>query len=59
MNQEIRLLIQENHLKYWQVAFKVGIADTTFSKWLRMPLDAEHKARVEKAIAELTQTVTK
>lgn len=59
MNSEIRLLIQENHLKYWQVAFKIGIADTTFSKWLRMPLDAERKARVEKAIAELTQTVTK
>lgn len=31
-NIEIRKLIKEAGLKYWEVAEQVGIADTTFTK---------------------------
>lgn len=59
MNATIRNEILNNSLKYWQVADMVGISDTTFSKWLRKPLSDERKARVERAINELTQQTTK
>lgn len=53
-NQEIRDRITSNRLRYWEVADKVGIADNRLSVWLRTPLNDERKARVEKAIDELT-----
>lgn len=59
MNTNIRNEISSRHLTYWRVAFQIGIADTTFSRWLRTPLNDERKARVEKAIDELTQQPTK
>lgn len=56
-NQDLRDSIYEAHLRNWQVASQVGITDSTFSKWLRTPLTDERRRRVEKAIAELTQSV--
>ncbi|GAA3601529.1 hypothetical protein [Secundilactobacillus similis] len=56
-NQPIRDSIYEAHLKNWEVAEACGIADTTLSKWLRTPLNDDRRKRVEKAIAELTQSV--
>lgn len=56
-NREIRDKIQRARLRNWEVAEKVGITDGRFSVWLRTPLSDERRARVEKAIAELTQSV--
>lgn len=53
-NEDLRNKIYMNHLYNWEVAHAVGIADTTFSKWLRVPLNDERHSRVEKAISELT-----
>lgn len=53
INQDVRQAIAENMLKYWEVADKVGIADSSFSRWLRKPLKGERKQRVNKAIEEL------
>ena len=47
--------IYANYLKHWQVAEKVGISDSRLSVWLRTPLNEERKARIEKAIEELTK----
>ena len=52
-NEDIRLLIGKNLLKYWQVAEAIGISSFTFSVWLRTPLTDERKARVEEAINKL------
>lgn len=56
-NREIRDKIQRARLRNWEVAEKVGITDGRFSVWLRTPLNDERRKRVEKAIAELTQSV--
>ncbi|MCH5463486.1 hypothetical protein HC026_11995 [Lactobacillus sp. LC28-10] len=53
-NQALRDKIYVNRLRNWEVAQAVGIADSTFSKWLRKPLTDEQQKRVEKAISELT-----
>lgn len=54
-NQKLRNKIAQYRLRYWEVAVQVGISDTTFSKWLRTPLNDERKARVEKAIKKLAK----
>ncbi|MGC4666418.1 hypothetical protein [Enterococcus hirae] len=52
-NQEIRDRIFMNRLRNWEVAEKIGISDSRFCVWLRIPLNDDRKARVEKAIDEL------
>ncbi|MFD1126267.1 hypothetical protein ACFQ22_13040 [Lentilactobacillus raoultii] len=54
-NQIIRRKISDERLKMWEVANEIGIADSTFSKWLRLPLSSARYKRVEKAINELTK----
>lgn len=56
-NEEIRSAIRKNRLRMYEVAQAVGISDSRFSVWLRTPLNDERRKRVEKAIAELTQSV--
>lgn len=56
-NQDIQEKIHGLNLLKWEIAEQAGIADTTLSKWLRTPLNDERRKRVEKAIAELTQSV--
>ena len=43
---------------YWQIAKRMGIADTTFSRWLRKELDAQTKAQVLSIIKELAKEVS-
>lgn len=57
-NLNIRKLITQYRLRYWEVAAQVGISDSRLSVWLRTPLSDERKARVEKAIEELTKQTT-
>lgn len=54
-NQEIREKIFKNRFKHWEVADKAGISDSRLSVWLRTPMNEERKARIEKAIEELTK----
>jgi len=54
-NKVIRNYIEESGLKYWEVAYKVGVTDATFSKWLRTPLNDSRKERVMAAIKELKE----
>lgn len=56
-NIEIRNSIKENRLRYWEVAERVGISDTRFSAWLRLPLNDDRKERVLNAIKELTKEI--
>lgn len=52
-NHIIRNEIENAGLKYWQVAYEIGIADATFSRWLRVPLTHEQKQDTLNAIKKL------
>lgn len=52
-NNEIRMMIEKNNLKYWEVAYKIGISQSNFSVWLRLPMNKEREERTLKAINEL------
>lgn len=54
-NKEIEERISKEHLLKWQIASKVGVADTTLSRWLRTELTGSRKERIEWAIRELTK----
>ena len=56
-NEKIRELIQKKRFKYYEVAQRIGITNTTFSVWLRTPLSDERKKRVLTAIDELKKEV--
>lgn len=52
-NEEIRKKIEENHIRYWQVAYEYSIDDTAFSKKLRRELSEEEKEKINKIIDKL------
>ena len=52
-NKEIRQVITDAGVYYWQVADKLGMHDSTFSRKLRHELSKEEKERVLTAIEEL------
>jgi len=56
-NDELKKEIKKLNLKYWEVADCVGITDSTFSRWLRTPLNDDRKQRVISAIKELTKEI--
>lgn len=58
-NSDLRQTIFKYRLRYWEVAEKIGISAGRLSVWLRTPLSDERKARVIKAIEELTKQTTK
>lgn len=52
-NREIRNKIESNRILYWEVAEKIGIAQSNLSVWLRTEMREDRKQRVESAINEL------
>lgn len=52
-NADIREEIKAKGLYLWQVAAKLGIAESTFIRWMRMEMDDETKYRVREAIREI------
>ena len=54
-NQEIRDFLSGKGLYIWQLAEAVGVHETTMTKWLRTPLNAKQKQRVDEAIKELEE----
>ena len=53
MNQEIRDQIKAAGLKQWEVARKLGVAESTFIRWLRDELSEEQRTAIFKAIEDL------
>lgn len=53
MNQEIRDQIRAAGLKQWEVARKLGVAESTFIRWLRDELSEEQRTAISKAIEDL------
>ena len=46
-NNDIRKLIENSNMKYWEVAYKLGMTDATFSKKLRFELSKDLKQRIK------------
>ena len=56
-NQEIRMAAAHSGVKLWQVAEKLGITDSTFSRKLRKEFAPETKERVLSIIQGLAATM--
>lgn len=52
-NQDIREKIENGKIRYWQVAYELGIDDTAFSKKLRKELSDKEKEKINKIIDDL------
>lgn len=54
-NIDIRNAAKENNLYLWEIAYKLGVSDITFSKWLRKELPEKTKSKIFTAIVELAK----
>ena len=54
-NQDIRNAAKKADIKLWQIAEKLGIWDSTFSKKLRKELPQEEKEKICGIISELAK----
>lgn len=52
-NQSIRAAAATAGVKLWQIADRLGYADSTFSRLLRKELPADKQAQIMQIIAEL------
>lgn len=52
-NKRLKLLIKSKNIKLWQVADKLGLCDSNFSRMLRYELTEEQLKKINKAITEL------
>lgn len=52
-NEDIRNLIINHRLKYWEIAKEYGLTDSNFSKLLRTPLSSENKEKILDIISRL------
>lgn len=52
-NQELKEKIKSKNIKLWEVAEKLGIHDSNFSRILRYQLNDEQYAKISDAIKEL------
>lgn len=50
VNLEVKQAIEQANVKKWQVASCLGVADTTFSRWLRAEMAENKKVLVLAAI---------
>ncbi|MBU2703177.1 hypothetical protein Ga0466249_004313 [Sporomusaceae bacterium BoRhaA] len=57
-NKDIRVKIALSLIPKWKIAEMVGIADATFSRWLRRELSEEKKQRILVAIDKLAKGAT-
>lgn len=54
-NSDIRGEIKAAGLFIWQVAAQLGIAESTFLRWLRFEMSDELKTQIRTAIGELKE----
>ena len=52
-NKEIKEYIKSRNVPMWRVAERLGIADSSFSRMLRIELSEEKKAEIRVIIDEL------
>lgn len=52
-NKDLKANIKEENIYMWQVANKLNVHESTFSKWFREELSNERKLQVMSAIEEI------
>lgn len=52
-NKTLKNEIKRKNIKLWEVAEKLGLCDSNFSRLLRYELSKEQRKQIEKAIKEL------
>jgi len=55
-NRDIKEEIKNAGLKYWQVAYAIGLNDGNFSRKLRTELPDSEKQRIRQAIKEIRES---
>lgn len=53
-NLDIREEIKNAGVCNWHIANRMGVNDSTFSRWLRTEMSEERKTKIRQIIAELT-----
>lgn len=56
-NSVVKQRAKAANLYWWQIAAKIGVAESTIIRWLRMPLSAEREAMIMAAIDDLAKEV--
>ena len=56
-NSAIKQRAKAAGIYWWQIAAKIGVAESTIIRWLRMPLSAEREAMIMAAIDDLAKEV--
>ena len=56
MNDDVRQRASKRGVKLWQVAYSLGITDSSFSRKLRKELLCEEKERIYAAIDQLAES---
>lgn len=54
-NNEIRNTAKVNGIKLWELAGEIGVADTTFSRWLRVEFTEQQKEIVMSAMKRIIE----
>lgn len=52
-NEDIRKLINNHRLKYWEIAKEYGLTDSNFSRLLRNPLSDDNRKKILDIIEKL------
>lgn len=54
-NIDIKTKAKENNVFLWQIAYELGVTDSTFSKKLRVELSPEEKEKIFAIIENLSK----
>ena len=52
-NEDIRQLLKNNGIYQWQVAQKLGMKDTNFSRLMREELEQSKKQKIKNIISDI------
>lgn len=52
-NRDIRRKAKGHDISLWRIAEKIGISEPTLTRWMRTPLDSEHRKLIEDALNSL------
>ena len=53
MNQDVRLAAAGAGVRLWEIAAKLGVTDSTFSRKLRRELSGDEKAKIYSIIEQI------
>ena len=56
-NSAIKQRAKAARIYWWQIAAKIGVAESTIIRWLRLPLSGEHEGAILAAIEALEKEV--